>query len=186
MMMGVRLSWIGLGLLGLSLVKTISSIQSWHIDVTNLEVGFGDKKGVLQLTRLPFNERQEASCYEYSLFSKYNESEVLSTRQFCYPSIMITGHFKCSTSAMFALISKATNVNTTIQKEECISGNLVDYFNRLPGPDYGSGHLLSGCISLPENAWAAMVLRRPRTHYIVSDAFLLMDLNVLIHIVLRC
>lgn len=156
----------------LIVLKLTLALQSWIVnDTGDIQMGYNQSIETLQITRLPYNKLQEASCYEYTHFST-DTKEVLSTRQFCYPSIMITGHFKCSTSAMFALISKAVNVNTTAMKEECLYGNMLEHFKRLPGPDYGNGHLLSGCLSLRENSWAAKILRRPRTYYIVSLLFL--------------
>jgi hypothetical protein len=61
------------------------------------------------------------SCYEYKVITSDQENEIMiQSSSFCYPSIVITGVPKCSTSAMSALFASAPFIISNPVKENCL------------------------------------------------------------------
>lgn len=55
------------------------------------------------LRKISVDDNLVHSCYEYKLVSTENNS-TLKSNIFCYPSIIVTGVRKCSTSAIYGLM----------------------------------------------------------------------------------
>lgn len=111
------------------------------------------------------------SCYEYKLLSSNAAvGVILNQNTFCYPSIIITGVPKCSTSAIFALLQSLKYVYSNPIKENCPfvrEISIVQYFASLPQRVGVNQFVLDGCIDIKGNMMMRKMLRQPNTFYIV-------------------
>jgi hypothetical protein len=95
---------------------------------------------------------------------------ITDSSSFCYPSIIITGAPKCSTSAMFALLSSVQFISSNKIKENCLFVDGIDiitYFLSLPKTILPNHYYIDGCIDLVGNMMLRRILRIPNTFYIV-------------------
>ena len=123
------------------------------------------------------DENSIHSCYEYKLLDSHGKTQKLSS--FCYPSIIITGWGKCSTSALFQLlysfpnnIASMKNGTDIVNKENCPFSekgqpSLVEFFESNPKRISLGKTLISGCISPPRNMKLIELLNNPNTFYIL-------------------
>lgn len=94
------------------------------------------------------------SCYEYFT----NSSTHKVSGSFCYPSIIITGVRKCSTSAMYAFLSSYPRTLHLRTKENCPITryrSIVEYFATLPSNIEAGYILIDGCVDIRENLQVA-------------------------------
>lgn len=95
---------------------------------------------------------------------------ISESNSFCYPSIIITGVPKCSTSAMFALLTSVPFVTSNAIKENClfvIGADIMSYFASLPKTIQPQHFYVDGCIDIVGNMMLRRILRNPNTFYIV-------------------
>lgn len=127
----------------------------------------------LWIRRVELDINMIHSCYEYKVISSPPSSEyeiIERTGKFCYPSIIITGVPKCSTSALFSLFAKYRHAITGNIKENCPfvrEVSIIDYFNSLPSSvEYGN-YIIDGCIDVEGNMIMRKILKEPNTFYLV-------------------
>ena len=132
----------------------------------------------IYLRKIDLDVRKVHSCYEYKVFNKFGNE--IKTRTFCYPSVIITGYKKCSTSALYALLS---HYPTTVKegpggKENCAFHGLLGkrkldvYFDSLPERVAMNEMIIDGCIYLESNLRTMIILRNPNTFYVVSNTII--------------
>lgn len=137
----------------LTVWTTIFSFPTEHDwwEVQKTDDGIFDEDShhtTIRLRRIDGDDMLIHSCYEY-VVDRIGSDRVKSGR-FCYPSIIITGVRKCSTSAMYGLLAKMRGSVALVAKENCpylgFYRSIVSYFDSMP--DYiPPGHfLIDGCV----------------------------------------
>ena len=145
---------------------TTSPYQWWSVPDTL----FHAQNQTMFLRYVNADEGKIHSCYEYKLFD-YQTNRITKLNTFCFPSIVIIGYRKCSTSALFALISSHPQALMKINaKENCpFDGRreLDAFFDSLPNNVSKNRMIVNGCIYLPKIMDVLDVLRNPNTFYLV-------------------
>jgi hypothetical protein len=160
----------------------LTSLGWWEVfrNVVDLGISYPSGQRVF-LQKIDNNSISSIStCYNYLSFHEYNNTQARKNT-FCYPSIIITGHKKCSTSAMYQLLSQAENGQVdSARKENCLCNydTLLDYFDSFDLPNGKSIHLLNGCIDVQLNVKMRAILRNPNTFYIVKFLHFLFYISV--------
>lgn len=142
-------------------------LQWWTVSDTV----FHDKNQTMFLRYVEADEGKVHSCYEYKLFDQMNNN-VTKLNTFCFPSIIIVGYKKCSTSALYALLSSHPQAASKLNfKENCpFDGKrgLDAYFDSLPATVAKNHMVISGCIYLQKILDIVDILRNPNAFYLVS------------------
>lgn len=130
--------------------------------------------------RLVQNSSAYHSCYEYRLYVLRSEDgiedayyEMTRTNRFCYPAIVVTGLPKCSTTALYHLLSQYPFSRASSGKENCLakyySKSILDYFDSLIVKKLRENDvIINGCIDIINNVHVRNILRNPNTFYLVS------------------
>ncbi len=150
-----------------------SNPEWWEVAKTNEPIYAVMGDAVVMLRKVDLDLRKVHTCYEYKVF---RESIEVRTRTFCYPSVILTGHKKCSTSALYALLQQYP---TTVKegpggKENCAftgttaSRSLAGYFDSFPATVSANEMIVDGCIYPEDNLKTRAILRNPHTFYLVS------------------
>ncbi len=114
-------------------VLVASSVQNswWRLNPTTHDAFDNVRSDALLLMPTDIDDSSIHSCYEYKLFEGENEVDwngilrngktaiLVTSGTFCYPSIIITGVRKCSTSALYALFDSFPSAITNKVKENC-------------------------------------------------------------------
>ena len=117
------------------------------------------------------------SCYDFKSNTKIlgeGGSSRISREygSFCYPKIIVSGHPKCGTSAMYALLAMHPSVISSRYKENCLfqhKSSIFNYFSTLPSSIKKGKVLVGGCINMEEILFLHKLLfREPKTLYVVS------------------
>jgi hypothetical protein len=141
----------------------------WQLTRTNDTLFHAFNTSNIYLRTADIDESGLHSCYEYKAVSNLNQT-ISHQDTFCYPSIIITGYRKCSTSALYSLLSQYPGVMHSESKENCafLGGrSIIQYFESLPRSVEGGKLLVDGCITLDSNMQMRAMLRQPNTFYIV-------------------
>jgi hypothetical protein len=142
----------------------------WRLERSNDTLFNAFNTSTIYIRTTDADESGVHSCYDYKVVSDINQTET-HHNTFCYPSIIITGYRKCSTSALYSLLSQYPGVMHSESKENCafLGGrSIVQYFESLPHIIEGGKLLVDGCITLESNLQMRAMLRQPNTFYIVS------------------
>ena len=126
---------------------------------------------LVYMRHVVMDSRSIHSCYEYKVYDS-DVQLVVKSRTFCYPAVFISGYKKCSTSALYMLMTQYTEVLRDHGKENCIFGNeggsnVIGLFDTYPSSIDRGAVLVSGCIYWERNYIMHEVLRRPNSFYIV-------------------
>lgn len=167
-------SWIVLVLFLIAKATIVSkhrdSVEWWEVDRKDDRNNPNAVNETLFLRRAELDSRQVHSCYEYRIFTDENTLQQANT--FCYPSVIVTGYRKCSTSALYVLLSQYPQTRPAGEaKENCpyVGGRtLVQFFDSLPRNVEVDEVILDGCIDLGDNLAIRKVLREPNSFYLVS------------------
>ncbi len=128
--------------------------------------------------RLIQNSSAYHSCYEYRLYTLQEQGdndhyyELSRTNRFCYPAIVVTGLPKCSTTAIYHLLSQYPFSRSSSGKENCIAKyygkSILDYFDSLVINGIRENDvIINGCIDIVNNVHVRNILRNPNTFYLV-------------------
>jgi hypothetical protein len=138
----------------------------------------------IMLRKINNDSRNVHSCYEFKVF-RFTDGSLRRTGQFCYPAVIITGYWKCSTTALHALLAQYPGaLTTTGSKENCpFNGGHQDrplqlWFDMLPRTVRPDQFLIDGCLLVDDHAYMRKILREPNTFYIVSKISLFVKLNL--------
>jgi hypothetical protein len=110
------------------------------------------------------------SCYEFQHIFKTRSGYEVDSGTFCYPSVIVTGVRKCSTSALFALLESFPGAVGNENKENCAlvgSRSIIDYFKSLPRHVEAGEVIVDGCVDLNSNIFMREILKGPNTFYVV-------------------
>ena len=164
--------WIALvWLLNLSL-SVLSDFPWWQVEYkTDVEAFRCLQSSTLYLRRAPQIDLSGVhSCYEFKVTPFDRAGVTVDSGHFCYPSIIVTGVRKASTSAMYSLLAKYEGAVTSGIKENCPfigERSILDYFRTLPrNLDYGNV-VIDGCTDLTGNMEMRKLLRKPSTFYLL-------------------
>jgi len=108
------------------------------------------------------------SCYEYKAINSLGR--IISFDTFCYPSVIVTGVRKCSTSALFSLFALHPKAKRSVQKENCAfigDRSLLQYFDSLPRNVELDEMIIDGCVDLQGNMKIRKMLRYPKTFFVI-------------------
>lgn len=149
-----------------------------------------DNPGVF-LRKINLDLRKVHTCYEYR---EFKGSVQIKTRTFCYPAVIITGYKKCSTSALYMLLSQypGTVKEGTGGKENCqfhfptAYRSLTQFLDSFPETVGVNELIINGCIIMEDNMRTRAILRQPNTFYLVSDEVLLFFQSHFYIIVIDC
>jgi hypothetical protein len=132
----------------------------------------------IMLRRIDIDSRKVHSCYEFKVF-RFTDGSHRRTGQFCYPAVIITGYWKCSTTALHALLAQYPGaITTTGSKENCpFNGGHQDrplqlWFDMLPRTVRPDQFVIDGCLLVDDHTYMRQILREPNTFYIVSSILL--------------
>jgi hypothetical protein len=156
----------------------------WRVHPTSHDAFDPIRSDALLLMPSDIDDASIHSCYEYKLYegsadvdwSGYltgdsKKAVLLTSGSFCYPSIIITGVRKCSTSALYALFESFPMAITNKVKENCAfiagSRSIIQYFESLPNYIDAGKYIIDGCVDLKGNLVMRDILHNPRTYYIV-------------------
>lgn len=119
----------------------------WSVEESDLEEGIQ-----MKLRKIDGDDIMIHTCYEYQVLRIGRT--VTKSGSFCYPSIIITGVRKCSTSALYGLIGSFPGSLKMSAKENCAfisHQTLLSYFESLP--EYvPTGYIISdGCVDISGN-----------------------------------
>jgi hypothetical protein len=157
-------------------------VSWWRVHPSKHDAFDNMRDDALLLIPSDIDDSSIHSCYEYKLFEgnahvdwngnlKNGKTAILITSgSFCYPSIIITGLRKCSTSALYALFESFPNAVTNKVKENCPfvgSRSIIQYFESLNNYVDPGKYIVDGCVDLTGNMWMRDILRNPHTYYIV-------------------
>lgn len=129
MLVVASLTWIGLFVIGISLldvssasfiepavISTVNDSSSWELRLT---------KGVFKGHNLKIRHYIHPSNHYHSCYTALCEGNQCPNKgnnswTFCYPAIIVTGVPKCGTSAMYNLLSNFPGAVTMHEKENCL------------------------------------------------------------------
>eukprot|EP01035_Chromulina_nebulosa_P028979 gene28979-38333_t len=140
----------------------------WEVQKTEDKIFAPYSHSTILLRHSDLDESGIHSCYSYRIITE--NSLLLNHGTFCYPSIVITGYNKSSTSAMYNLLSQYPDSKLAAMKENCAfihDRNLVQYFDSLPAYIEPGQIAIDGCIDLRGNMKLRKILKNPRTFYLV-------------------
>jgi hypothetical protein len=150
---------------------TLNDQSWWLMEQTSNSAfdPFRDEK--IYLRKVNLDEQLIHSCYEYRIMF-INPSGLETDDKhgfFCYPAIIITGMPKCSTSALYSLLSKVPGVWLSHVKENCpfTSKSILHWFDSHPTSLKIGQLYVDACIDLSGNMIIRRLLRNPQTFYIV-------------------
>ncbi len=129
------------------------------------------------------------SCYEYA--ELYPSGVIYRYNSFCYPAVVVTGHRKCATSAMYRLLTTYPGAvtNGIKTKENCLfldkTRSITDYFDSLPHTVQAGEVIVDGCVHVSGNMALRRLLRKPNTFYLVSIASICQTLSMNVFIELN-
>lgn len=113
------------------------------------------KNEILRIRKVPLDDNLVHTCYEYNVLTRRgNRMHHLKEGTFCYPAVIVTGVRKCSTSALYALLSQIPGASTMEVKENCpfvMKQTLVEYFESLPREVHPGDLIIDGCVDLKGN-----------------------------------
>ena len=142
-----------------------------HIDNSTLFAGM-EKNHLYLRKSIDHDSTRMHSCYEYRVTNSFGTS--LEENSFCYPLVIVSGVRKCSTSAMYMLLSSFPKTKLVAQKENCPSASfngkrrtIVEWFRSLPRFIDNEEVFIDGCIDTYENMKIRWLLRFPNTFYIM-------------------
>lgn len=158
----------------------------WRVEYTS-HVAFQGIRNMTLLLRTADKDAEGVhSCYDYRLFkshpsilinwdgakleNKTTSAKLYRSGSFCYPSVIITGMKKCSTSALYGLLEGSPLFITGKTKENCPfigDRSIMEYFDSLPSYVPPGHFLLDGCIDLRGNIIMRKMLKEPNTFYLV-------------------
>jgi hypothetical protein len=105
-----------------------------------------------------------------------NENNVSSHKSFCFPSVIVAGFPKCSTSFVFKMLSTHPLITATKRKELCLGGVLSETWSKMINflPNRTISHnklILSGCLHLGANiaAMKSLCVSGTKVIYVVRD-----------------
>ncbi len=159
---------------GLTIANSTNILETnggwWEVEKTSDSVFDAFKDANIFLRTTDLDESKIHSCYEYKVLNQ--KSEITSTDTFCYPSIVVTGHRKCSTSALYHLLTQYPNAvhNQINVKENCAfigDRSIIQYFDSLPRNVEAGEIIIDGCIDLKGNIKMRKLLRQPNAFYLV-------------------
>lgn len=169
--------WLLLLLLYSNASNVLQSLQNnnewWMLDnTTNANMYYRIEGKLVFLRHVVMDSRNIHSCYEYKVYDI--ETQLIEkSRTFCYPAVFISGYKKCSTSALYMLMTQYSEVLRDHGKENCIFGNeggrnVLGLFDTYPSSIRDGVLLVSGCIYWDRNYLMNEVLRHPNSFYIVG------------------
>ena len=136
-----------------SLNISFSQSDWWEVEKLDDDAFQDMASDSLYLRKAELDDNFIHTCYEYRVVNQNIRRETKSGT-FCYPSIVITGMPKCSTSALYALMSDLPEITASKFKENCpFSGSrsITQYFDSL-SPYLQPGEVaIDGCIDLKQN-----------------------------------
>lgn len=122
----------------------------------------------IKMRFVDLDESKVHTCYEYKVI---NDRDIMThTDTFCYPSVIVTGYRKSSTSALYSLLSQYPQVRVSPRKENCPfigDRSIIQYFSTLPRSVEAGDIVLDGCIDLKGNVRMRKLLREPNAFYLV-------------------
>ncbi len=152
--------------------SVLSEFPWWQVEQNmNVEAFRCLQSSNLYLRRAPQIDLSGVhSCYEFKVTPFDRSGVTVDSGHFCYPSIIVTGVRKASTSAMYSLLAKYEGAVTSGIKENCPfvgDRSILDYFRSLPGNlDYGKV-VIDGCTDLTGNMKMHKLLKKPSTFYLL-------------------
>ncbi len=156
---------------GTNILET--SGQWWEIDQTPDALFNEFANSAIYLRTVDLDESKVHSCYEYKVIDKVSpDKRITHTDTFCYPAVIIGGHRKCSTSALYNLLAQYPRTIRSQVKENCAfigDRSLVQYFDSLPRSVEAGELIVDGCIDMKGNVKMRRLLRNPNTFYLVSE-----------------
>ena len=143
----------------------------WLVQPTDEEIFDPIRNQKLYLRFAALDDSEVHSCYEYRLIqSSFGKSRITDSNTFCYPSIIVTGVPKCSTSALYALFHSWPHSVFTESKENCLVRqykSIISFFLSFPRKTQPGEYLIDGCIDLEDNMRIRKILHNPSTFYIL-------------------
>ena len=160
---------------------TVKTSDWWEVTHPYMETFEGhhrDPRVRTYLRRYDYLNNPHHSCYQYRAVnvSVAHNHTLIQQNKFCYPSLIISGMPKCSTSALYQLLRYFHRMRTMQVKEECVVHYkhvaLYDYFEALAHvPNNGSltsAHtVFTACIDLEGNLIMREILHHPKTMYLL-------------------
>ena len=153
--------------------NSTSNDLDWWLIVPTSESQFDGPARInkVYLRKLSSDDGDIHTCYEYKVVDNNGITDfILSTNTFCYPSVIITGVPKCSTSAIYALLHAWPHAIVMEDKEHCLfrkSITITQYFDTLPQKVNPGEFIIDGCIEVISNMRLREILHNPNTFYIV-------------------
>lgn len=127
------------------------------------------KTSKIMMRSIDLDENKIHSCYEYRVIN--DRDVVTNSDTFCFPSVVITGYRKSSTSALYNLLAQYPRAKLSPMKENCAfigDRSIIQYFDSLPRSIETGDIIFDGCVDLKGNIKMRSLLREPNTYYLVS------------------
>ena len=155
--------------------KVDNESSEWWTLETTLDSAFDILRGnnktddtIIRIRKVSLDDNLIHTCYEYRnvpltlaqlATQNHTGSEssnlIFRSGTFCYPSIVVTGMRKCSTSAMYKFLSSLPRALKAIHKENCVflgkSRSIFQYFASLPRSVRLGEIVVDGCVDMRGN-----------------------------------
>ncbi len=141
----------------------------WEMEQLDDQLFNAFRTSKIIIRSVDLDESKIHSCYEYKVINALGITTNADT--FCYPSIIITGYRKSSTSALYNLFAQYPHAKLSPMKENCAfigDRSIIQYFDSLPRTVEMDDLLFDGCVDLKGNIKMRKLLREPNTFYVVS------------------
>lgn len=151
------------------IVNAVETKDWWEMEQLEDEPLFIEfKTSKIMMRSIELDENKIHSCYEYRVI---NEKDIIThTDTFCYPSVIISGYRKSSTSALYNLLAQYPNAKLSPMKENCPfigDRSIIQYFDSLPRSIEPGEIIFDGCVDLKGNVKMRKLLREPNSFYLV-------------------
>lgn len=147
----------------------LNHAEWWLVkNITTANVYFRHEDTLMFLRHADLDSYHIHSCYEYVMLNKYTEM-VVKSRSFCFPSVVVGGYKKCSTSALYEFLMESPAFSAAKGKEICMmKKSMVELFDWFPAEITDDKYFINGCIYWEYNYVIHEILRHPNTFYLVG------------------